>query len=738
MKLPKLNDAYIGILSVLLLVSLPLILYSLVMDHRLFTARRGEVSAALEAEASLMSERFDEELDRLNSTALSIQNSRLIRMFNYDSRYATVGNKRMIIADLFDYNQTNTFLSDVFLCLKDNRIVYSTTGLYSLDSLIPDVLQYPAWSKADFVYDVNTVERVSWRQSENIRGRGPTVTMLYPLPQHNPNSYAVLLFLISEQSIHRTVLRSVPEDSSVSIWSDRDQLIYTSNSALPFPALAESASTAGKALPSYRDANGETYYYSLVKSPRSGFSCYCAVPRETLLGEMSYLHSPLLWWGVLRSLAFLAAALALAFILYRPWKRLAAGVSGQNEAAPVYRGINYLRFISNMSALSDSMFLHMEQTREPVRQMLLSEALCGRGESDLAASFPALHESLFHRRYYLPIVIVLSGEGRSRMRLPETHTWVLPEYDAILPESCTPNTFLLLLGSDNLPEQAIEADLRTMREMLSVLLSGRHVCFGAGKSTEPEGMAGAISLAYDVLRYRVLYGGNAILLSEQCVAAEQPPQFYPHAMIGDLESAVMSCDRGKMEAAASSLEGLLRSAHYSPEMTLCILGDIYGRLLKACFTTLGKDWAKQDDTGLYHRLSKSFSLTELHEICLLAAETLLTKEDVSENRSFTITTLYQYLEENYCDYTFSVQGMAAHFEVSTSHLSYFFKKAAGTTVLDYVNNKRLDRAMQLLVSTDLSIKDVVSSIGFSDTSTFIKKFKKHCGMTPGRYKEQFC
>ncbi len=70
--------------------------------------------------------------------------------------------------------------------------------------------------------------------------------------------------------------------------------------------------------------------------------------------------------------------------------------------------------------------------------------------------------------------------------------------------------------------------------------------------------------------------------------------------------------------------------------------------------------------------------------------------------------------------------------LSKDYLSQLFKKTTGTTITDYIMNKRLSSAMQLL-DRDVSISDTAYALGFCSESYFIACFKKKYNITPKEY-----
>ena len=84
----------------------------------------------------------------------------------------------------------------------------------------------------------------------------------------------------------------------------------------------------------------------------------------------------------------------------------------------------------------------------------------------------------------------------------------------------------------------------------------------------------------------------------------------------------------------------------------------------------------------------------------------------------------------------SLKNIAEQLNVSPTYLSALFRKECNITLTDYVNNKRIERAIHLLNTTDKLINVISYECGIPDTNYFIKLFKKYTGLTPTKYREQ--
>jgi transcriptional regulator GlxA family with amidase domain len=67
-------------------------------------------------------------------------------------------------------------------------------------------------------------------------------------------------------------------------------------------------------------------------------------------------------------------------------------------------------------------------------------------------------------------------------------------------------------------------------------------------------------------------------------------------------------------------------------------------------------------------------------------------------------------------------------------LSRLFKEYKNINITDHVWAIRLERAKELLASTSLGLHEIVVAVGYSDVSSFSRKFKQTVGMTPGSYR----
>lgn len=93
-----------------------------------------------------------------------------------------------------------------------------------------------------------------------------------------------------------------------------------------------------------------------------------------------------------------------------------------------------------------------------------------------------------------------------------------------------------------------------------------------------------------------------------------------------------------------------------------------------------------------------------------------------------------YVEKNYYK-DLSVEMLSCFFYMSRSYLSHIFKERTGEKFVDYLNGIRLEKAKQLLKTTDKKTYQIAKAVGYDNIKYFFRVFKKKTGMTPEQWRE---
>ncbi|WP_372631043.1 ABC transporter substrate-binding protein [Cohnella sp.] len=94
----------------------------------------------------------------------------------------------------------------------------------------------------------------------------------------------------------------------------------------------------------------------------------------------------------------------------------------------------------------------------------------------------------------------------------------------------------------------------------------------------------------------------------------------------------------------------------------------------------------------------------------------------------------RYLHENYKE-PITLESLAGLLDCHPRHLQRLFKSRTGTSPIDYLIRVRMDKAKELLLTTDFALKDIAEGVGYADSYYFGRLFKKTEGVSPIRFKD---
>ena len=129
-------------------------------------------------------------------------------------------------------------------------------------------------------------------------------------------------------------------------------------------------------------------------------------------------------------------------------------------------------------------------------------------------------------------------------------------------------------------------------------------------------------------------------------------------------------------------------------------------------------------------------IAALHDSMVLdfTGKMLLIKKQSIISKSITMCIEYVY---NHIHDRITIEDLATYTDLSPSYLSRLFKKELGISVSDYIREKKIDKAQNLLKYSDFTPVEIANYLSFSSQSHFIQAFEKMVGMTPKKYRDRY-
>jgi transcriptional regulator GlxA family with amidase domain len=96
----------------------------------------------------------------------------------------------------------------------------------------------------------------------------------------------------------------------------------------------------------------------------------------------------------------------------------------------------------------------------------------------------------------------------------------------------------------------------------------------------------------------------------------------------------------------------------------------------------------------------------------------------------------EWLNDHFRD-TDAVSGVVANADAAERTVKRRFKAATGTTLMDYVQNLRIEEAKRLLESSQTPFDTIAAEVGYENPGFFRRLFKRRTGLTPSNYRKMF-
>ena len=91
--------------------------------------------------------------------------------------------------------------------------------------------------------------------------------------------------------------------------------------------------------------------------------------------------------------------------------------------------------------------------------------------------------------------------------------------------------------------------------------------------------------------------------------------------------------------------------------------------------------------------------------------------------------------DNHLNENLRLEDIAGAVHLSPSHCSRTFSRYAGMSISEFVSRRRLEKAMDFLEKTHMSITDIAGTLGFSSSAYFASWFKRATGLSPLQYRK---
>ncbi|KAA0562270.1 response regulator [Bacillus sp. CH30_1T] len=133
----------------------------------------------------------------------------------------------------------------------------------------------------------------------------------------------------------------------------------------------------------------------------------------------------------------------------------------------------------------------------------------------------------------------------------------------------------------------------------------------------------------------------------------------------------------------------------------------------------------------WHLEDVNEDLSDLYQVYARCKESLDKKTRISP----IVKQAQIFVQKHYQDSSLSLERVAVELHVTTVYLSRMMKQELGISYSGLLTRMRIDKAVNLLKTTDMSIREIADTVGYESQHYFSTIFKKLVGVSPKRFKQ---
>lgn len=664
--------------------------------------------------------------------------------------------RRIVIAnEMRKYNATDAFIYNTLLYVKNIGYLFAKTGsVYSVEDFANRGVgyYYEAWTHEAMFRELDKLTLPTVRAAENVVVPGNNtirmLTFMLPMPLGGEHSPASVLIMVKEETIIR-MMNSVSETYSGDFFifdQQGEQLVASGETAYSksddFNRLVTQFGRSG-AGSSISWIDGKAYIVSHQVSDKNGWHYVSLLPVTETLQDITAIQRNTI---LILLLILMAEGIVIYISIrknYDPIKRLVDFASEvfKPQDARQLNELDTIRYALNELSFANTRLDERVRRSMPIlRDNILFELVSGH-----YATWEMFHGqgSEYGLRMNGPSVTasVLSFDAD-----PEAmgHISVfLGEEERRLPENIDGYFFASIYGQDMIfvashgHEAGIRAYLASVQCRLNEQLGHKPlIAIGSEESGQTsEGVHLSYLKAVRAAEYLRIRGRDELLAFEEIELSQNGMVSYFAELLQSLEMAILKNEPDVAQGVLEKIIDYLASSGMPPHMVRTVYSSTISVILSGLqrFRQDDRNLLRLTDAAFQHRYSIEQMVGIMREscgkLCDIIRETLPPATSVSKEEIFAI------IEEKVFDSAFSLQMLADHFEMSLSGFSYHFKKTIGHNFKEYIDRMRIQKSVQLLRSTGEPLDSIALQTGYSNTSSFIRSFKKIVGTTPGQYRE---
>lgn len=241
------------------------------------------------------------------------------------------------------------------------------------------------------------------------------------------------------------------------------------------------------------------------------------------------------------------------------------------------------------------------------------------------------------------------------------------------------------------------------------------------------------------LHYKMVFGQHSVISIEDLQPLDSQEYYRLIRMADRMTDALKATDTVKIKEYVKETFREAIERNLPPDLIRQLSFDLIMKSVQSV-GSIGidlKDSMSQLDS-IYELINRSGNVKEMERVVFAFLEGLADK--INEKRSqrgsnVTIERILIFIGENFHENDLSLDRLAQEFHLSPTYISKQFKEYTESNFIDYLIGIRIQASQKWLMNKEMKVNEIAEAVGYVNTRSFLRTFKKYTGMTPLEYRE---
>jgi two-component system response regulator YesN len=243
--------------------------------------------------------------------------------------------------------------------------------------------------------------------------------------------------------------------------------------------------------------------------------------------------------------------------------------------------------------------------------------------------------------------------------------------------------------------------------------------------------------ALSALNYRILLGSNRIIFIEDIESNKEAQALQDDSKVKDLITAIKFESEKEINTHIESIFDKFINSNITMKDYQIYFLDMLTSILKTAkesSVNIETIFGKNNNLFLQVQNLKNMKQIKawLKDACFKIHHSIVKERE--KGCKLLVVKAIDYIDKNYQNKEISINKVCQHLHISSAYFSYIFKKETNLTFINYLTNKRMGQAKELLKSTDLKSYQIAEKVGYAEPNYFSYSFKKLYGKSPTGYR----